>query len=144
MINYQGCPITIYAHSKTDPSTVKIKYGHGDIVTVPVDDLHIQSFDAQNELHEAIRKSPFYFDADGLHENILPPEPVAEETPVTAYTPRTTSTKTVKGTKYLVDVEVLKEMLSKGIKIAPIAKHFGVPYWKITQVIKGNGIKVGV
>jgi hypothetical protein len=141
MINYQGIPVNIHAHSKTDPLTVKIKYAHGGIVTVKVEDLFVQSFDAQNELNEALRTSPFYFDKEGLHENVFTPEPVVEEKLVTVEVTKTTPTKKVKGTKYPVDVEVLKEMLSKGMKTAAIAKHFNVPYWKIGQVMKNNGIK---
>lgn len=156
MLFYQGVPVTIHAKStgKTNKPTVQIKYEPTPaqqikfpevntwIKTVEVKEL-VNDFGGNHGLLEAINNAPFTFDQDGLHENVISVEPVVVETTTPTGTPKTVSNSSKRPTKYPVDIEVLKEMLAKGEKVAPIAKHFGVPYWKIVQICKGNGIKIG-
>jgi hypothetical protein len=155
MINYQGAKVTIYAISKTDPTRVKVKYenhihhagcgerDHCGLSEVAVSDLHVQDFNTKEELANAIQKSPFYFDKNGLHINDFPPEVEVKEDSVQAVKIDQDNAKTVKelkASKYHVDLEKVKEMLSKGCKKSFICKKFSVPFWYLDKVLKANNI----
>jgi hypothetical protein len=155
MIIYQGVPVTIYAHSKTDSTRVKVKYEnhahhagcegreHCGLTDVIVTDLHVQGFDKKEELSKAIRKSPFIFDKDGMHVNDLPPEVETVEETVVAMKVTHDTTKPVKelkASKYNVDLEVVKEMLGNGRKKSLICKKFACPPWYLDKVLRANNI----
>jgi hypothetical protein len=149
MINYQGVPVTIYAHSKTDATKVKVKYEnhihrsgcetleHCGLTTVDVADLVVQSFEKKEELANAIQTSPFIFDKEGLHVNDQPVEPatVVEVTPTGTKT-KSKTTKTKGASKYNVNLDVVKEKLAKGVKKSDLCKEFACPSWYLDKVIK--------
>lgn len=150
MINYQGVQVSIYAFSKTDPKTVKVKYEthvhhagcegreHCGIATVKVEDLVVQSFDQITELATALRKSPFFFDKDGFHTNDSPVE-IAEEVVIPGAKPK--AIKKIGGSKYNIHLEQLKEHLGKGHKKSEICKMFEVPAWYLDKFMKANELK---